>query len=180
MSKKVMTGFMGLWLCASGASAGETPAWTTPAVEGYGKIVYDPALAVQPDKALEYKVIFQATSDAEREGVNGQLWHVARLVNLLAAGGVPRAKMHIVAGVAGKATDIVLSDKAYEQRHHKPNPNTALIRALARAGVVLYVCSQAMAEHGISAQELNPDIMPSLSLVTDLTNYQLQGYVLIP
>ena len=161
--------------------AQEAPKWTTPAVKGYGGIVYDPALAIQPDRSLDYKVIFKITSDREKNGVNSQLWHVARMVNLLAAGNVPKEKIHIVAGIAGKATPVVLSDAAYEKRYKLPNPNTELLRELTAAGVKIYLCSQAAAEHGIDMQtELNPDILKSLSLMTDLANFQLQGYVLMP
>jgi len=170
-----------LLLCAGGAAAQETPKWTTPAVKGYGAIVYDPALDVQPDRTLDYRLIFRITDDKLKEGVNSQLWHVARMVNLLAAGGVPKAKTHIAAGIAGKAVSTVLSDDAYAKRYKKPNPNTMLIKELAAAGVRIYVCSQAAAEHGIDMRnELNPHILKSLSLMTDLANFQLQGYVLMP
>ena len=170
-----------LSLCSVGASAKEAPKWTTPAVKGYGGIVFDPALAVQPDRALDYKVIFKINTGDVKEGVNAQLWHVARFVNLLAAGGVPKAKRHVVAGIAGKATDAVLTDDAYELRYKKLNPNTELIRELTEAGVIIYVCSQAAAEHDIDLEtEVNPDIVHSLSLMTDLANFQLKGYVLMP
>ena len=181
MAKKLIRVGLLLLLGAGGAFAGEAPKWTTPAVEGYGGIVFDPALAVQPDRALDYKVIFKITSGDTKEGVNAQLWHVARFVNLLAAGNVPKAKVHVVAGIAGKATDAVLTDDAYELRYKKLNPNTELIRELTEAGVIIYVCSQAAAEHDIDLEtEVNPDIVHSLSLMTDLANFQLKGYVLMP
>jgi intracellular sulfur oxidation DsrE/DsrF family protein len=179
--KRLMSAGLMLFLCSGAISAKETPKWTTPAVKGYGAIVYDPAVAIQPDRTLAYKLIFKITDDRKKEGVNAQLWHVARMVNLLAAGGVPKTKIDIVAGIAGKATALVLSDEAYRQRYKTPNPNTRLIRELADAGVTLYVCSQAAAEHRIDMQkELNPHILKSLSLMTDLANFQLHGYVLMP
>ena len=181
MAKKLIHVGLLLLLGTGGAFAGEAPKWMTPAVEGYGGIVFDPTLAVQPDKALEYKVIFKITSGDTKEGVNAQLWHVARFVNLLAAGNVPKAKVHVVAGIAGKATDVVLTDAAYVQRYKKPNPDTELIRRLTEAGVVLYICAQAAAEHDIDLRtEVNPNIVKSLSLMTDLANFQLRGYVLMP
>lgn len=181
MLRKIVTTVVWLLIGTGGAFASEAPDWTTPAIKGYGGIVYDPALEVQPDKTLEYKVVFRINADKSKEGVNAQLWHVARLVNLLRAGGVPKEHMHIVAGIAGKATSITLSDAAYAKRYKKPNPNTELIRELDEAGVVIYICSQAAAEHGIDMPtELNPHIHKSLSLMTDLVNYQLQGYALIP
>jgi intracellular sulfur oxidation DsrE/DsrF family protein len=170
-----------LLVFTGGAFAQDVPKWTTPAVKGYGGIVFDPTLAIQPDKALDYKLIFKVTSAKTKNGVNAQLWHVARMVNLLAAGKLPKEKMHIVAGIAGEATSVVLRDEAYEKRYNKPNPDTELIRRLTGAGVVIYVCSQAVAEHGIDLdKELNPNIVKSLSLMTDLANFQLQGYVLMP
>jgi len=181
MAKRYLLTSLFFLLCGVGAMAQASPNWTTPAIEGYGGIVFDPALAVQPDKTLDYKVIFRVTSGDTKNGVNAQLWHVARFVNLMAAGKIPKAKMHLVVGIAGKATPVVLSDEAYAKRFGKPNPDTELIRKLADAGVILYVCSQAAAEHDIDmAGEMNPHIVKSLSLMTDLANYQLQGYVLMP
>ena len=182
LMKRFLTVGLALLLGTAGAAfAKEAYQWTTPAVKGYGGIIFNPDLKVEPDKSLEYKVIFRVNDDKLKEGVNAQLWHVARLVNLLADGGVPKSKMHIVAGIAGKATPIVLSDAAYEKRYKKPNPNTELIRELTAAGVKIYLCSQAAAEHDIDMKtELNPDILKSLSLLTDLVNFQLKGYALIP
>ena len=181
MSKRFLQ--LCLWVIIGAASAfgQEMPKWITPGLEGYGRIVYDPSLAVQPDKSRDYKIIFAVTSDQTQEGVNSQLWHVARMVNLLAAAKVPKEKIHLVVGIAGKATPVILTDGAYMQRFKKPNPDTALIRQLKKAGVVLYVCSQAAAEHNVDMKkEMNPDILGSLSLMTTLANYELQGYIAIP
>lgn len=176
-------------LCASilvgmfsvGAAAQDAPKWITPKVEGYGAIVYDPSLPFQPDKTLEYNVVFKITSDDKKSGVNSQLWHVARFVNLLAAAKVPETQAHIVAVVAGKATSSVLTEAEYAKRFGKPNPDAELIRKLADAGVTLYVCSQAAAEHGIDmSTQMNKRVLPSLSLMTDVADYQIRGYKLMP
>jgi intracellular sulfur oxidation DsrE/DsrF family protein len=181
MKRVLIMGLLLLLGSAGGAFAQDSQKWTTPAVKGYGGIIYDPDLKIEPDKSLDYKVVFKITSDQLKKGVNAQLWHVARLVNLLADGKIPKAQQHIVAGIAGKATPVVLSDAAYEKRYKKPNPNTELIRELTDAGVKIYVCSQAAAEHHIDMRtELNPHILKSLSLMTDLVNFQLRGYVLMP
>ena len=67
---------------ASGALAAQ---WTTPLIEGYGKIQYDANAAFQPKRDEEYKVVFAIDSDPQHDGVNADLWIVARFMNLMAA-----------------------------------------------------------------------------------------------
>ena len=37
--------------------------WSTPVIEGYGGIVYDPTTSVQPRKNYEYKLLYKITDD---------------------------------------------------------------------------------------------------------------------
>ena len=61
---------------------------------------------------------------------------VARLVNMLAAGGVDADQRQIVVVLHGAATPAVLSDAAWAARGKgDANPNSALIRSLIAAGV---------------------------------------------
>lgn len=154
-------------------------AWTTPLVKGYGPIKYDPTLAMQPDKTLDYKVVFKVVKPKNKAGVNAKLWHVARLLNLLYAGGVPKDHIHLVVVIAGGATPIVLTNKAYNAKFLTDNPDMKLIRALSEQGVKFYVCSQAVAEHHFKLQDVNKYITKSLSAITDLSYFQLHGYAML-
>ncbi len=157
------------------------PQWETPLINGYGRIKYYPNAAMQPDKSLDYKVVFKITGDNTKDGVNGKLWHMARLMNLLYAGGIESKHVHMVGVIAGGATTIVLNNKTYKERFHKDNPNLDILKKLTEHGAIIYVCDQALAEHKISQQgEVNKYVKKSLSAIVDLPTFILKGYALIP
>ncbi|MDC6389310.1 DsrE family protein [Maribacter sp. PR1] len=154
--------------------------WTTPVIEGYGKIKSFKDVAVQPDASLEYKLVFDITSESEMDGVNKGLWKIARLINMLGSSGIPSDNVHIVAAIHGGATFATLNDTKHKKKYDKANPNTELLGLLKDYGVELYVCSQATAARNITAEDLNPNTELALSAMTVLSNYQLKGYALMP
>ncbi len=157
------------------------PQWETPLIKGYGPIKYYSSAKIQPDKSLDYKVVFKITDGKIKDGVDNHLWHMARLLNLLYAAGVKPDHIHIVGVIAGKSTPVILNNKAYQKRFHKNNPNMDLLKQLTEHGVKIYVCDQAVAEHGIDLhQDLNKYIVPTLSAIIDLPTFQLKGYALMP
>jgi len=162
-------------------SGNPNPTWQTPLIKGYGPIKYFSKAAIQPDKNLDYKVVFKITNDNTKDGVNATLWHIARLMNLLYVAGVKTDHIHVVGVVAGKATPIVLNNKAFQKRMHKDNPDMNLLKQLTENGVKIYVCDQAVAEHSFDPyHDLNKYIIPSLSGIIDLPTFELKGYALIP
>lgn len=154
--------------------------WTTPVIEGYGKIKQFEDVAVQPDTALDYKLVFDITDDREMDGVNIGIWKIARVINMLGAANVPKDKIHIVAAIHGGATFITLNDEKYQEKYQKVNPNNELLKLLNEYGVELFVCAQATASRGYGEEDLNPNTKLALSAMTVLANYQLQGYVFMP
>ena len=40
--------------------------WVTPVIDGYGKIKYSKNVAVQPDKDLEYNIVYKITTGETR------------------------------------------------------------------------------------------------------------------
>lgn len=152
--------------------------WQTPIIEGYGKMVANDSAVMQPNPEKEYKIIFHIKSDAEREGVNEGLYKVARLINLLGNGGVPAENLKIVAVVSGKAVSLVVTDKIHQERFKKSNPNLGLLQKLTDYGVNVLVCSQTLAQHHLDENtHLNPYIKVTLSALTAVTGYQMEGYV---
>jgi intracellular sulfur oxidation DsrE/DsrF family protein len=55
-----------------------------------------------------------------------------------------------------------------------------LIQKLRANGVSLFVCSQATAARNIKDEEVHADVVPALSALSVLANYQIQGYHLMP
>lgn len=154
--------------------------WETPVINGYGKIKNFKDVAIQPDTALEYKLVFDITSDSEMDGVNKGLWKIARVINMLGSADISSDKVHIVAAIHGAATFATLNDTKHQEKYDKANPNTELLGLLKSYGVQLFVCAQATAARNITAEDLNPNAELALSAMTVLANYQLQGYALMP
>ncbi|TLP71893.1 DsrE family protein [Maribacter sp. ACAM166] len=154
--------------------------WTTPIIEGYGKIKEFKDVATQPDANLEYNLVFDVKDDREMDGVNIGLWKIARVINMLGVGGVSQDNVHIVAAIHGGATFAVLNDTEYQEKYDKVNPNAELIKLLHEYGVELSVCAQATAARGITEADLDPNTELALSAMMVLANYQLIGYALLP
>lgn len=154
--------------------------WTTPVIEGYGKIKDFKDAGIQPDRNLEYHIVFDVKDDREMDGVNIGLWKIARVINMLGDGGVPKDKIHLVAAIHGGATFASLNDSKYQEKYEKSNPNTELLQRLHDFGVELYVCAQATAAREINEADLNSNTELALSAMIVLANYQLKGYALMP
>ena len=154
--------------------------WKTPVIEGYGRIADFEDVVIKPDPNAEYKILFHITSDEEREGVNTSLWKIARLINLLESSKVSKQNIHIAAVISGPASPIVLTEEAYLKKMQKSNPNLDLMDKLYDYGVEINFCGQAAAERGIKpSTELNPYTKLTLSALTDIPIYQMQGYVIM-
>ena len=154
--------------------------WITPVIEGYGKITELNDVAVQPDASLEYKIVFDVKDEREMDGINIGFFKIARLINMLGAGGISPEKVHIVAAIHGGATFAVLNESKYQEKYEKSNPNTEVLQLLKDYGVELLVCGQATASRGIAAQDIDSNVEMALSAMMVLANYQLQGYALMP
>lgn len=154
--------------------------WQTPLIDGYGEIKYFDKAAEQPDPNQEYKLLFDVTSDQQKQGVNKRLWIVARTLNMMHVAQVPLSNVTIVVAVHGAATFNLLTEEAHQKRFGKSNPNLDLIAKLKSKGVKLFVCSQATAARNISAGDIHPAVVPALSALSVLSNYQSKGYSLMP
>jgi len=152
-------------------------AWEYPVIKGYGPVQSLPEAAVQPDKHLKYKVLFDITHAAKEVGkVNPGLDHVARFINVMASGGIRPEKMSLVAVVHGDATPIILKNDIFKEKLGQDNPNIKLVNELRKAGVKLYVCGQALADDNFKSEWVNPEIVLSLSALVDVPTFQLKGY----
>lgn len=154
--------------------------WITPVIEGYGKITELNDAAAQPNASMEYKIVFDVKDDRELDGINIGLFKIARMINLLGAGGIKPEKVHIVAAIHGGASFAVLNEAKYQEKNEKPNPNTEVLQLLKDYGVELLVCGQATASRGIMKEDLNTNVEVATSAMLVLANYQLKGYVIMP
>lgn len=184
MRKMVMAGSAAFLLgCAGIAAAAETPAdfWSTPVIQGYGKIHFLPDAAYKPRPDQTYRIVFALTKGAAQPtAVNAGLDHVARTVNLYAKAGVPLTQLRFVAVAYGDATPLVLNDTQYRAKFGVANPNLPLVEALRKAGVDVAVCGQAVAEHDFSYDWIDRRVTLALSGLTTVTTLEHDGYVLMP
>ena len=167
---------------APAAQAAGQPAgfWTTPTIHGYGRIHYLPDSAYRPRADQTYRIVFSVTQDAKSPAtVNASLDHVARTVNLYAAAGVPLSHLKFVAIVSGGATPLVMNNVQFRAAYGVDNPNLPLVAELRQAGVDVAVCGQAVAEHDIQYDWINPGITLALSGLTTVTTLEHQGYDLL-
>ncbi|MCX7548264.1 DsrE family protein [Xanthomarina sp. F1114] len=175
-----MTKFIPLFLITLIHFHAHAQDWKTPIIDGYGRIVDYEKAVIKPNPANEYKLLFHITTNKEREGVNVALWKIARTINLLENGGVPKKNIHVAAVVSGPATPLVLNKEVHLSRMKKPNPNLDLIDKLVEYGVALHLCGQAAAERDVDpTTDLNPKIELTLSALIDIPTYQMQGYSII-
>jgi intracellular sulfur oxidation DsrE/DsrF family protein len=179
---KIVAALAGLAALATALSAaGQTPPSPAPAVPGYGKMVPIDGLAVLPDPALRYRVLFSVTTPAkDPKELNHSLEKVARFANLLASAGVRPQPGDLVAIVYSGATPIVTNDATYAALTKvEKNPNLDLIKKLQDAGVTVAVCRQALAGREIDPATVAPGVRVDASAITTIATLQLRGWVYI-
>jgi intracellular sulfur oxidation DsrE/DsrF family protein len=155
--------------------------WTTPTIQGFGRIHELPMAAYRPDRRITYKIVFALTKAVKDAGeVNPALDRVARTVNLYVASGVPLSQLKIVAVAYGEATPLALDDAHYRTKFGVSNPNLPLIALLRKAGVDIAVCGQALAENHFDYAWVDKSVTTALSGITTVTTLEQSGYVLMP
>ncbi|ORM59148.1 sulfur reduction protein DsrE [Pantoea brenneri] len=151
--------------------------WSTPAIEGYGKIHYEADAAFKPVAGLSNKIVFQITrSDGAMTAPNLGLERVARVVNLYIASGVPADKLKFVVSVTGDATPAMLDNAHFRQFYGIDNPNLKLIDELNKTGVKVSVCDQSVAFHHYPNNWIDKSVVHALSSPTTVSTLQNQGY----
>lgn len=148
-----------------------------PIVKDFGGI-YEIPNALNPDTDIEYKVAIDLkTLQRDKESINPGLNNVARMMNLHGLGGVKPEHLEVAVIIHGGATDVVLTNEAYQQRYELDNPNIPLIAALKEAGVEVYVCGQSLLGRKYEHNQVNQEIVIGLSMLTTFTTYMHKGFV---
>ncbi|MDR9418845.1 DsrE family protein [Gracilimonas sp.] len=147
-----------------------------PIIKNFGGI-YEIPNSVDPDPDMEYKIVIDLkTLQRDKASLNPGLNNVARMMNLHGLGGVKPANLKVAVVIHGGATDLVIDNEAYQKRYELDNPNLELIDTLKEAGVELYVCGQSLLARGYGFDEINPQILQGLSMLTVFTTYMNNGY----
>lgn len=150
-----------------------------PLIQEHGGIVRLPDAVQQPRAGS--KVVLDVTRGGRGNGVLVALDRVARYVNLYADAGAGFDKGFEMAVVLhGGATKSALSDAVFEERFGTKNPDSGLIRQLAKAGVQFYVCGQSLAHAGFQPSETSDEVDVAVAAATALIELQRDGYSYMP
>jgi intracellular sulfur oxidation DsrE/DsrF family protein len=148
-----------------------------PIIKKAGGVFEVPDALEKPDPSLDYKIVIELVSASDNaKEVNQALNNVARLINLHVSGGVPKEKLLVVVAIHGEATYTITDSKTYEKKYDSPNPNLALYKELADAGVKLVVCGQSLLARQVDRATITPEIKIATSMLTTVTTHQLLGY----
>ena len=154
---------------------------TGPVIDDHGPVYYAPEQPVTLSPGETLRVVFDVAAAPDEYSMgNHRLETAARFLNLNARAGVPASEMRVEIVLHGRATRAALADDAFEARYGASPPDTALLEALADAGVNIYVCGQSAAAYGFAPEELRPGAILSPSAMTALVRLQSAGYALIP
>ncbi|MGE0813377.1 MAG: DsrE family protein [Vicinamibacterales bacterium] len=134
-----------------------------------------------PDAKTEYRVLFDvASAPGKPTDVNPMLQAAARYLNTLAKVGVPAEHRKIAVIFHQGGTPAILTNDEYKARNNgQANPNLALMQALAKAGVEMHVCGQAVLGAKIDRKDIQPEVQVDLWALTTIINMELRGYVRI-
>jgi intracellular sulfur oxidation DsrE/DsrF family protein len=151
-----------------------------PIVKNYGGIYEIPEAKERPDPNAEYKIIIDLASAAEDpEKINRMVDNIARMINLHGLAGIPKENIKVKVAVHGGAIFSILNDASYEKQFGVKNPNLSVYEALADAGVEIFICGQSLLARDIKVSEVWEGSTIALSMLTTVTTYVPQGYVLL-
>jgi predicted peroxiredoxin len=172
-----LTGFIFLGMVGPGLAG----TWEYPVIKGYGQVQPMPKAAIQPEKNLHYKVVFDIKTGAKKpDDLNPGLHHMARFINLMALAGIKPESFEVVGVISGHAGPVIFKNDLYRKKFKMDNPNIELIKELKKAGAKIYVCGQLVSEHNYQPEWINPEIEITLSALVAVPTFELQGYALMP
>ena len=90
--------------------------------------------------------------------------------------GVPRENLDLVVMLYGGGTGTGLSNAAYREQFGVDNPNTALLRNLADAGVEIFACAQSAQLLGMTREQFAGPVGWAHSAMTVFAALDHQGY----
>ena len=178
MRTTIPTAAAALLLVAGPLAAQDTPrAVEGPVIHGWGATfaIPDPGFATPTD--ARYRVVFDVSQSSATPGqVNPHINTLARFLNMHARAGVPRENMELALVLHGEAAKDALLEEPFRRRFGVENQNLGLLRALADAGVRVYMCGQSAASRSLAREELAEPVVMALSAMTAMWALQEEGY----
>jgi intracellular sulfur oxidation DsrE/DsrF family protein len=155
------------------------PQYQFPLIKKAGGVVPLPQAAEQPRPGG--KVVLDITGRNKADKVTKGVDRAGVILNLHVSAGIKPDQLEMVIILHGPATRAALHHEAYAKRTEAgKNPNLAVFRELAEAGVEVYVCGQALAHQQIGLNEVAEEVTIAASASTVLISRQRNGYAYIP
>lgn len=126
------------------------------AIPGVTPIREVPRTTFVPDTKATYKYFWNHTDSAKTGEVNPGFQAVATMWNALRADGVPAKQIKLAIVIHGRATVDLMANAPYKARMGRDNPNIAILEQLAKAGVDIIVCGQALFNRNVPRDDLLP------------------------
>lgn len=137
--------------------------------------VPDPTFEVPRD--LTYRVAWDINKGSDApDKANDAFGLPARLLNQSVAAGVPLSNIQMAIVVHGSAGEELLSHAEYRKRKGSDNPNAALLKELADAGVRIIICGQTVANKKMPRDQLLPFVLVAPSAAWAHAVLQAQGF----
>lgn len=151
-----------------------------PIIPNFGKVFEIENPDFKTDTSLTFKAVFDIMNTPEEDtSLNKSIETAARFLNMHGKAGVAPENMSVALVVHNLATKDIITNKAYQKRYGKDNPNAALIKELQAAGGQIIVCGQSIHSRGFEKEELLPGVQVALSAMTALIQLQKNDYNLI-
>ena len=148
-----------------------------PVISPFGATYAVPGTALMLAAETDYKVKFDVSAgQSDPSAVNAGIDSVARFINMHVRAGVPLPRLQAALVLHGSAARDALGHAGYRARFGVDNPNLALLEALARAGVRIYLCGQSASARGLGWEEVAPVAKIALSAMTAHAVLAQEGY----
>jgi intracellular sulfur oxidation DsrE/DsrF family protein len=149
-----------------------------PVIKDYGTVYEVPFVTDKPIPKRNYKIAIEVGEKMESDSILFKpLNDVARMYNLHVMEGVPQKKIHIAVVIYHTASWVALNNEAYHKKYGVNNPNIKMIQQMADAGIEFFICGQSMMKAKIKPEDINPNIIVTLSRLTKMSALETEGYI---
>lgn len=149
--RRVFPALLALALAAPAALSAQSD--LIPGVDAMREV---PRTTFVPDTKASYKYFWNHTDSAATGAVNPGFLMVARMYNALRTDGVPAKQIKLAIVIHGHATADLMANAPYKARTGRDNPNIAILEQLAKNGVDIIVCGQALFNRNVPRDDLLP------------------------
>jgi intracellular sulfur oxidation DsrE/DsrF family protein len=162
---------------ASCASAQNNGSPVIPEADGFTIL---PGAALQPDKNITYKAIYDATQmPADAKLILPALNMAGSELNALGVCNISLSNAKFVIVFHDDAIDGILDEDHYKIKYGTGNPNLKVLAELKKAGVQLFVCGQNLLALKIDTKSISTDVTLASDALIVLMTFQNAGYALM-